>query len=122
MRLFGHRGASAVRPENTLAAFDFALSQSAVAGVECDLHLLADRQTIIVLHDDTLRRTAECGEEINRQYVGIMDTPVEELLLADLASVDVGSWFAPEFASERIIQITTSSASWQSIIRLACWS
>ena len=48
MRLFGHRGASAVCPENTRAAFEYAFRHGA-AGVECDLQRLADG-TIVVLH------------------------------------------------------------------------
>ena len=48
MRLFGHRGASAVCPENTRAAFEWAFRHGA-AGVECDLQRLADG-TIVVLH------------------------------------------------------------------------
>ena len=56
MQVIGHRGASATHPENTRAAFEAALAAGA-DGVECDLHMLADGE-IVVLHDDTLRRTA----------------------------------------------------------------
>ena len=49
-----HRGGSALRPENTLEAFDFALRFD-IDGVECDVHLCADGIPI-VFHDDTLER------------------------------------------------------------------
>ncbi|MCY4106411.1 MAG: glycerophosphodiester phosphodiesterase [Chloroflexi bacterium] len=51
----GHRGASALEPENTLAAF----SRAAELGcdmVEMDLRVTADHVPVI-LHDDSLRRT-----------------------------------------------------------------
>ena len=48
MRLFGHRGASAVCPENTRAAFEYAFRHGA-AGVECDLQRLADGTIVVLL-------------------------------------------------------------------------
>eukprot|EP01050_Picozoa_sp_SAG11_P031930 SAG11_NODE_10136_length_849_cov_1.371846_1_plen_154_part_10 len=100
MRMFGHRGASAVHPENTRAAFLAAMSKGALcAGVECDLHQLAD-STIIVLHDETLRRTASCAQNVARDH--ILDTPVTELCWADVKDIDVGGWMGPEHAGERI--------------------
>src|SRR5215472_3119853 len=52
-----HRGGSALRPENTLAAFDHALTLG-VDGLECDVHLSSDDE-IVVIHDDTLTRTTD---------------------------------------------------------------
>lgn len=48
-RLYAHRGASALLPENTLAAFEAALEAGATA-LECDVHLTADGH-IVVAHD-----------------------------------------------------------------------
>ena len=42
-----HRGARAFAPENTLAAFELALQQGA-DGFECDLHLSADGEVVVV--------------------------------------------------------------------------
>ena len=51
---FAHRGASAARPENTLAAFQLALEQGA-RGLESDAWLSADGEVVLV-HDQTFRR------------------------------------------------------------------
>ncbi len=55
--IFGHRGASAAAPENSLAAFALAITQGA-DGIECDVHLTADGQ-VIILHDDTVDATTD---------------------------------------------------------------
>lgn len=52
-----HRGASADRPENTLAAFERALELGADA-VEFDVRVTADGHGV-VLHDDTVDRTTD---------------------------------------------------------------
>lgn len=71
-----HRGGSRLRPENTLAAFDHALSLG-VDAMECDVHLSADGQ-LVVIHDGTLDRTTD-------------DTgPVVSRTAAELARVDAG--------------------------------
>ena len=82
MKLIGHRGASATQPENTRAAFESALAAGA-DGVECDLHMLRDGK-IIVLHDDTLRRTATNGR------AALLDTNVSTLDWADISAIEVG--------------------------------
>lgn len=60
MKIWGHRGASAYAPENTLAAFHLAHEMGA-DGVECDVQFTKDRQ-VVVLHDSSLRRTAGVNE------------------------------------------------------------
>ncbi len=52
--IIAHRGASAERPENTLAAFRRALALDA-DGIELDVHLTRDGVPV-VFHDATLRR------------------------------------------------------------------
>ncbi len=79
--IIGHRGASAVAPENTLAAFSRALEDGA-DGVEFDVRLSRDRVPIVI-HDASLKRTAQ----INR-FVGELDA-------LELQQCDVGSWFGP---------------------------
>lgn len=53
--IYGHRGARAEAPENTLPSFRKAL-EAGVTRVELDLHLSADQQ-LVVIHDPTLKRT-----------------------------------------------------------------
>lgn len=53
--IYGHRGARAEAPENTLPSFRKALD-AGVTRVELDLHLSADQQ-LMVIHDPTLKRT-----------------------------------------------------------------
>ena len=53
--IFAHRGASALAPENTLAAFLLAAEKGAPA-IELDVQLTRD-QTVIVFHDTRLDRT-----------------------------------------------------------------
>jgi len=55
--LIAHRGASAHAPENTLAAFNLAVSQGAPA-IELDVQLTAD-DSVVVFHDRTLSRTTD---------------------------------------------------------------
>ena len=77
--ILGHRGASALAPENTLAAFARAIADGA-DGIEFDVRLSRD-ELPVVIHDDTLKRT------------GLIDRAVSELTAAELQQIDVGSWF-----------------------------
>ncbi|MGD8331487.1 MAG: glycerophosphodiester phosphodiesterase [Acidobacteriota bacterium] len=56
-RVFGHRGAAALAPENTLPSFAVAAHLGA-GYLELDVHGTADG-TIVVLHDETVDRTTE---------------------------------------------------------------
>jgi glycerophosphoryl diester phosphodiesterase len=77
--IIGHRGASAVAPENTIAAFREAIAAGA-DGIEFDVRLTKDRIPVII-HDSTLHRTA-----------GLRSRVIDSTW-SDLKSVDVGSWF-----------------------------
>lgn len=57
MEIWGHRGASADAPENTLAAFELAVVQGA-DGIEFDVHRTADGE-LVVIHDETIDRTSD---------------------------------------------------------------
>ena len=102
MRFVGHRGASHVAPENTMAAFRAATARG--AGFECDLQSMRDG-TLLVLHDDTLLRTATAPRDLTdaaaRRWHELVRTPVGELAYDDVCDVDVGSWMSTNFASER---------------------
>ena len=76
-----HRGASAYVPENTLSAFQLALDMG-VPDVETDVRLTRDGVAVLC-HDDTLAR------------YGHGALTVEELSWAELAQLDMGSWFSP---------------------------
>ena len=77
--IIGHRGASAVAPENTLAAFARALDEGA-DGVELDVRLARDGVPVVI-HDATLQRT------------GLREGVVAGMTSAELGQIDVGSWF-----------------------------
>lgn len=57
MQVWGHRGASAYAPENTMEAFRLAWQQGA-DGIETDVHLTADG-VCVLMHDETLNRTTD---------------------------------------------------------------
>jgi glycerophosphoryl diester phosphodiesterase len=86
--IIGHRGASAVAPENTIAAFKAAIATGA-DGIEFDVRLTRDGVPVVI-HDETLRRT------------GGVRGRVSQMTLAELSNVDVGSWFDRQFEKERI--------------------
>jgi glycerophosphoryl diester phosphodiesterase len=73
-----HRGASAFRPEHTLAAYDLALKQGA-DGVECDVRLTRDGHLVCV-HDRRLDRTSTGA--------GLVST----MTLAQLRELEYGAW------------------------------
>jgi len=61
-RVYAHRGASALLPENTLGAFTRALADGADA-LETDVHLTRDGH-VVVHHDATGERTAGVSDKI----------------------------------------------------------
>lgn len=66
-RILAHRGASGYAPENTLAAFDLALTMSPDA-IETDLRLTRDG-VVAVFHDETVdRMTAGAGRVAEFDY------------------------------------------------------
>lgn len=56
-RCVGHRGAAALAPENTLAAFQAGIAAGADA-VECDVHCTRDGQ-LVLMHDADVSRTTD---------------------------------------------------------------
>lgn len=79
-RLFGHRGAAGVAPENTLPSF----ARAAAEGVdvfELDVHATWDGE-VVVLHDPTLERTTDGAG------------PVAALTFAELSRLDAGHRFS----------------------------
>jgi len=63
--VIAHRGASAYKPENTLAAFNLAVQQHADA-VELDAKLTADGR-VVIMHDNSVDRTTN-GHGLVREH------------------------------------------------------
>ena len=94
----GHRGASGLAPEHTIASYDLALKLGADY-IEQDLQMTSDG-VLVVLHDQTLDRTAR-GPAANCQG------PVAMKTLAQVKTCDVGSWFNeahPELARKAYVR------------------
>lgn len=81
-RLFAHRGASAVAPENTLEAFRLA-RELGVRYLELDVHLSADREAIVIHDNSVSRTTGRRGR-------------VEKMTVAALRKLDAGYTFSPD--------------------------
>ncbi len=88
MLVFGHRGASAYAPMNTLPAFELAVEQGA-DGIELDVHFSQDGQ-LIVLHDFTVDHTTD-GHGYAR-----------DMTLEQLKKLDAGVWKGEQFKGVRI--------------------
>jgi glycerophosphoryl diester phosphodiesterase len=72
--VFGHRGASGYRPENTIEAFELAISQGS-DGVECDLVPTKDGE-LIIRHENWLNGTtnvASLSQFEGKQSTGYSD-------------------------------------------------
>src|SRR6186713_716788 len=77
--IIAHRGASALAPENTLAAFERAIEDRA-DGIEFDVRMAKD-SVPIVFHDSTLQRMAQ--KKIR----------MSALTSTELQTLDIGAWF-----------------------------
>ena len=87
VEIIAHRGASDSRPENTLAAIDQAVVERA-DWVEIDVQETADFE-VVVAHDSDFMKLAG------------VDLKIWDATMADLAGIDIGSWFDPAYANER---------------------
>ena len=74
--IIAHRGASAVAPENTMAAFREAIAAGA-DGIEFDVRLTRDAVPVVI-HDSTLRRTTGLSHRI------------ADLTMTELETLNVG--------------------------------
>ncbi|QES50683.1 glycerophosphodiester phosphodiesterase [Streptomyces venezuelae] len=94
--LYAHRGASAYAPENTLAAVDLA-EDLGIDWVENDVQRTKDGE-LVVIHDDTLARTTD----VETRYPDRKPWRVADFTAAEIAGLDAGSWFTPQFAGARV--------------------
>ncbi len=88
VEVIGHRGAAASRPENTMAAMLRAMDEGA-DWLEIDVQRSADDQ-VIVMHDSDFMKLAG------------VDLKVGDATQEDLARIDIGSWFDPAWADQRV--------------------
>ena len=87
VEIVGHRGSSDEAPENTLASFRLGFEQADAC--ELDIHRTLDGK-VVVIHDANTKRTAG------------VDKPVALQTLAELKTLDAGSFKSAKFAGERI--------------------
>lgn len=88
VRVAAHRGNSRYYPENTLIAFESALTLP-VDMLEIDLHMTRDGH-IILMHDHKVDRTTD--------HTGL----IRDYTLEELRAMDAGSWKGEEFKGTRI--------------------
>jgi glycerophosphoryl diester phosphodiesterase len=88
VEIIAHRGAAGARPENTLASVGKAIEDGA-DWIEVDVQETADGE-VVVIHDSDLMR------------VGGRNLKIWDAMMNDLAQIDVGSWYSPDYAMERV--------------------
>jgi len=86
--VIAHRGASGKAPENTLASIRQAITDGS-DWVEIDVQETADGE-VVVFHDSDFMKLAGVN-------LKVWDGTLEQIL-----EIDIGSWFDPEFYSERV--------------------
>jgi glycerophosphoryl diester phosphodiesterase len=94
MIVYGHRGASAELPENTLEAFARAL-ELGVDAIETDVHVTRDGH-VVVHHDASARRMASDGRLVR-------DSTLEEM-----TRLNVGFGFRPLAGRDRAVPLEAS--------------
>ncbi|MFD7431048.1 glycerophosphodiester phosphodiesterase [Streptomyces sp. NPDC059818] len=94
--VIAHRGASAYAPENTLAAVDKAHALG-FDWVENDVQLTEDGVPVVI-HDTDLKRTTD-AEQV---FPDRAPWAVKDLTAAEIARLDAGSWFGPQYAGTRV--------------------
>lgn len=92
-RWIAHRGAGQLAPENTLAAFRLG-ARHGYRMFECDVKLSRD-DIPFLLHDSTLERTSNGHGTAGDQ------------LWHELAQLDAGHWFSPDFTGEPLPSLET---------------
>jgi glycerophosphoryl diester phosphodiesterase len=88
VQIIGHRGASYLAPENTVASAILAWELGADA-VECDIHLSKDNR-VIVSHDATTKRTS------------LKDYTIKDTESTVLRTLDAGSFKDDKYKGEKI--------------------
>ena len=102
--VFAHRGASASRPENTLASFRRAGEEHADF-VELDVQESSDG-VVLVAHDRDLMKVARTPLQIWSSSA------------SQLREIDIGSYFSPEFKDERVPTLAEALAVCKGVSRV----
>ena len=89
----GHRGARAMRPENTLPAFEYAIAQG-VDALELDMAVTRDN-VVVVSHDPELRAPVCTGPRDH--------AVIHELTLAEVRQWDCGAKQNPLFPKQQTV-------------------
>lgn len=91
IQVHGHRGARAMRPENTLPAFEYAIAQ----GVDAlELDMAVTRDGVLVVSHDPFLRTPVCTGPRN-------EVAIHSLTLAEVRPWDCGAQRNPLFATQQ---------------------
>jgi glycerophosphoryl diester phosphodiesterase len=93
--LIGHRGYSAIAPENTLPSFQLALDAGAEL-VELDYQQSQDGEPMVI-HDPVLDRTTNARKQWKQRRI-----KVSSKTAAQIQALDAGSWFDAKFAGAKI--------------------
>jgi glycerophosphoryl diester phosphodiesterase len=89
IQVYGHRGARAVRPENTIPAFEYAIA----AGVDAlELDMAVTEDSFLVISHDPILKPPVC--------TGPSEAPIHSLRLAELAKWDCGAMRNPAFPKQ----------------------
>src|SRR5437868_4452529 len=91
IQVHGHRGARAVRPENTIPAFEYAI-EAGVDVLEMDVAVTKDN-VLVISHDPHINR-----EICQGPHVGVA---IRELTLAKLRDYDCGTLKNPHFPKQQ---------------------
>lgn len=86
--VISHRGANRYAPQNTLAAFEKAVSLG-IDGFETDIHLTKDGQ-LVICHNYTIDETSDGKGKIS------------EMTLSQLEKFDFGNYFSPRYKNTKI--------------------
>ncbi|MEO8595632.1 MAG: glycerophosphodiester phosphodiesterase [Candidatus Solibacter sp.] len=93
IEVHGHRGARAVRPENTLPAFEYAIA-AGVDALELDMAVTKDN-VLVVSHDAQLRSPVCTGPRDG--------AVIRELMLAEVRQWDCGAHGNPAFPKQQAV-------------------
>ncbi|XP_064638955.1 glycerophosphodiester phosphodiesterase domain-containing protein 5-like isoform X2 [Lineus longissimus] len=99
-KLFAHRGASMVAPENTMAAFEYAI-ENGCYGLESDVGITLDGVPVM-LHDTTLGRTTNVADV----FPGRVDDPIWRFTADEVSLLSAGQWFLDQDPYHQVSKLT----------------
>ena len=103
--IIAHRGARSLAPENTLAAARTAHTVGADMW-ETDVAVTADDE-LVLMHDDAMMRTTDVADK----FPDRVPAPFSTYTLAEIRSLDAGSWFERDDPFGQIADDAVNSAA-----------